>query len=97
MFLESFAAAITGFTRYALLAHRRKLGPRLRLRNQLLFLAHLAVSWSLSSAFRAARALRNAARRVYALARPGDAWKPAARNALLVFYRLVVGARFAAL
>jgi glycosyltransferase involved in cell wall biosynthesis len=83
--LEAFAAAMSRFILYALLAHRSRLGPRMRAANRLLFLAHLAVTWPLWHMLSAVRWLG-------AAARPRADWRPGARNAFLGAYRLVIGA-----
>jgi glycosyltransferase involved in cell wall biosynthesis len=45
--LEAFAGAMSRFILYALLAHRRGMGPSLRVPNRALFAAHLAVVYPL--------------------------------------------------
>jgi glycosyltransferase involved in cell wall biosynthesis len=89
--LPSFAAAMTGFTLYALQAHRRRLGPRLNPRNRLLFLAHLAVTWPLWHAYIALLRLRSAVRMtVWPGASSGA--EGARPGVLFAVYRVAVGA-----
>jgi glycosyltransferase involved in cell wall biosynthesis len=89
--LEAFAHAISGFTLYALRAHRRGLGPKLSPGNRVLFLAHFAVAWPLHWSMRAGRRVQREWTRVRG--RPGapGGLLPWARGAGLGAYRALLG------